>query len=144
MTFAASTEDDQVLEDLWDWPWTPKPAPEKDHKPEKVSPRKLAAQVAKDVLRFETRLAKSQAPPEKLSNPTYSYNPFHFRKLRKMLPFNLASYVSSFAPRSFPEKIIVTSPSYVKAMTKIVEQEEDYVLQRCVSSTQSRLRSKVR
>ena len=130
---AGDGDDAQVQ---WEWPhlpWNPAPAPDdgskKHHKP--LSARALAKQAAASVLAFEHQLAKVQADPEDLPDPSYSYNPTSFAKLAKRLPINLAAYVSSFAPRNFPEKVIVTSPDYLKAMTRIVEREEDYVLQRC-------------
>lgn len=129
---AVGGDDDAQVQ--WEWPhlpWNPAPAPDDRGKkpPKSSSARALAKQAAASVLAFEQRLAKVQADPEYLQDPTYSYNPMSFAKLAKRLPIDLAAYVSSFAPRNFPDKIVVTSPEYLKKMTRIVEQEEDYVLQ---------------
>lgn len=132
---ARSTDDADDAQAQWEWPhlpWDPAPDdPDDDAAKRKASTRALAKHAAAAVLAFEHRLARAQAEPEKLSNPTFAYNPFMFRAVAKLLPLDLAAYVSSFAPRNFPVKIIVTSPAYVKRMTEIVEHEEDYVLQRC-------------
>jgi len=58
-----------------------------------------------------------------------AYNPYDFRNLSQQLDFmSLSTYVSTFAPRNFPTKIIVTSPPYIKSVHKILADTPDHVL----------------
>ncbi|CDZ96882.1 M13 family peptidase [Phaffia rhodozyma] len=123
------------------WPSVPHPFPfpgvipdePSDERPPSKDPKSspVNAQIlAKRILALEKKLAKAQAEPEYLGDPSKSYNPVKFETLEKELEWlDLRSYVSSFAPRKFPEKIVLTSEDYVKKVVKIVEEEDDIVLQ---------------
>jgi endothelin-converting enzyme len=56
-----------------------------------------------------------------------AYNPYDFRNLSQQLDFmSLSTYVSTFAPRNFPTKIIVTSPPYIESVHKILADTPDH------------------
>jgi endothelin-converting enzyme len=64
-----------------------------------------------------------------LFNPTYAYNPYPTKKVSKHLPFlSVPAYISSFAPRTFPEEITVTHPPYLGAVSRIVARTPDHVI----------------
>lgn len=66
---------------------------------------------------------------EDLFNPQVAYNPYEFNNLSQQLDFmDLSTYLSTFAPRNFAEKIIVTHPPYIKSVHKILADTPDHVL----------------
>ncbi len=66
---------------------------------------------------------------ELLSNPLYANNPFEFQNLSVAMPFiGLNEYISSFAPRNHPDKIIVTYPAYLKSLSHLLSKTPDHVL----------------
>ena len=66
---------------------------------------------------------------EYLLNPTYAYNPYPTKKVSKHLPFfDISWYISTFAPRSFPEQIMVTHPPYLHALSRLISQTPDHVI----------------
>ena len=66
---------------------------------------------------------------EDLMNPQVFYNLYEFQNISKQLDFiSLSSYVSSFAPRNFPEKVIVTHPPYIASLRKVLNSTPDHVL----------------
>lgn len=118
------------------WPTLPNPFPFPGITPEPseddtdASKPHPSTSIAERILALEKKLAKAQAELEDLTDPSKSYNPVEFEALEKQVGwFNLREYVASFAPRSFPEKVVVTSEAYVKDLAKIVEEEDDWVLQ---------------
>ncbi|WRT67335.1 uncharacterized protein IL334_004305 [Kwoniella shivajii] len=128
---------DVAEDESWPWPW-----PGDDRKgdgngtgdkdggkttKEPVDERmdKLASQV----VHFERELMRAGADPEYLFNPHYAYNPYSTKTVSKMLPFlDIPTYLSSFAPRSFPANITVTHPPYLKSVTNLIDKTPDHVL----------------
>ncbi|ODN83287.1 hypothetical protein L202_01458 [Cryptococcus amylolentus CBS 6039] len=127
----------EVEDESWPWPWPgkgePEPEPEPEPKPtppdadEPIDER--IDRLAHKVLQFEKDLVKAGADPENLFNPHFAYNPYPTQNVSKALPFlDIPTYLSTFAPRNFPESITVTHPPYLKAVTRLVDETPDYVL----------------
>ncbi|GFZ45763.1 hypothetical protein JCM24511_03493 [Saitozyma sp. JCM 24511] len=136
---------DEFLQELaeveaegWPWPW---PGDDKDggdndggKQPDVPGSKdepldKRMEKLAGKVVRFERELMRAGADPEYLFNPHFAYNPYPVQKVYKALPFlDIPAYLSTFAPRTYPENITVTHPPYLKAVSQIVENTPDYVL----------------
>lgn len=66
---------------------------------------------------------------EELFNPKTAYNPWTFKNLSHELDFmNLEDYISAYATRAFPEKIIVTFPPYIKSLRSILSSSPNHVV----------------
>lgn len=64
-------------------------------------------------------------------DPVAVYNPQPFKNLTKYTDsyMDFAGYISAFAPRHFPENVIVTYPPYFRKLQKLVESTTAEVLQ---------------
>lgn len=63
-------------------------------------------------------------------DPIATYNPVHPTKLFDALPqVDFSTYISTFAPRRFPNRIILTYPAYAKALAKILSETPDEVIE---------------
>jgi endothelin-converting enzyme len=134
--------------DIWP-PWWPGGGDSDEHKDGDHKKVKAFQTLAKKVVAFERELIRAGGDPyvdhtrkallptltypsshsELLSNPTYANNPYGFHNLSNALDFvSLDDYLSAFAPRNHPNKIIVTYPPYLKALRKILAQTPDHVL----------------
>lgn len=90
-----------------------------------------SSSLAKQVVRFERSLWRAGAKPEDLSNPRTSYHPVTFDELEQALApigLDLRSYVSSFAPRNFPEKVIVSHLPYLHALDRLLAATPEHVI----------------
>lgn len=116
----------EAAEEGWPWPW---PGGDKDD-PVKDEPLdKRMDKLAGKVVDFERKIAKAGADPEYLFNPHYSYNPYKTKDVKEALPFvDLDKYLSAMAPRTYPSKITVSHPKYLKKITKLVADVPDHVL----------------
>lgn len=116
----------------WPWPWPGDDKPEDKPKtpPKQDEPlRDRMDRLAAKVVGFERELVRAGADLEYLFNPHYAYNPYPTEKVDKALPFiSIPTYLSTYAPRSFPANITVTYPPYLKAVSKIIDQTPDHVL----------------
>lgn len=129
-------DDMEELIDVQGWPW-PWPGDDKPgDKPKNPSPPKKEYPIeermdrlAGKVVAFERDLIRAGADLEYLFNPHYAYNPYPAEKVDEALPFlDLPTYLSTYAPRTYPANITVTYPPYLKAVSRIVEETPDYVL----------------
>lgn len=129
---AVAMEEELIGDESWPWPWPGKGGDGGDddrrHPPHEPIDKRMD-KLASQVLKFEKDLVKAGADPEYLYNPHYAYNPYSTSAVSHALPFlDIPTYLSTFAPRTFPENITVTYPPYLKAVTKLVEQTPDEVL----------------
>lgn len=129
----AALDKELIGDDSWPWPWPGKGDDDEDgdrrRPPSREPIDKRMDKVASQVLKFEKDLVKAGADPEYLFNPHYAYNPYSTSAVSDALPFlDIPTYLSAFAPRTFPENITVTYPPYLKAVTRLVEQTPDEVL----------------
>lgn len=129
---AVAMEEELIGDESWPWPWPGKGGDggDDDHRHPPHEPiDKRMDELASQVLKFEKDLVKAGADPEYLYNPHYAYNPYSTSAVSHALPFlDIPTYLSTFAPRTFPENITVTYPPYLNAVTKLVEQTPDEVL----------------
>lgn len=116
----------EAAEEGWPWPW---PGGDKDD-PVKTEPLdKRMDKLAGQVVAFERKIAQAGADPEYLFNPHYAYNPYATKDVQAALPFvDLNAYISAMAPRTFPTKITVSHPPYLKKIAKLVKNVPDHVL----------------
>jgi endothelin-converting enzyme len=68
---------------------------------------------------------------EKLyGDPFGTYNPVPISNLTDTLPqVHFSDYFSTFAPRAFPERVIVTHPAYPHSLSKILEETPSNVIE---------------
>ncbi|ORY20602.1 putative Endothelin-converting enzyme 1 [Naematelia encephala] len=122
----------------WPWPWPGDDdgdkGGDKDKTPGGGGSKDLPLdermdRLAAKVLHFERQLIRAGTDPERLSNPHYSYNFYKTARVNRAISFlDLPTFLSSFAPRSYPELITVTYPPYLAAASRIVDATPDYVL----------------
>jgi len=73
------------------------------------------------LIEFETNLAEASPDPEDAQDITKSYNPFSLAGTRALLPqVSIPYLISQRSPNYMPDKIIVGSPAYLKAVSQIL------------------------
>ncbi|KAG8900288.1 hypothetical protein FRB99_006143, partial [Tulasnella sp. 403] len=109
-------------------PWPPWGGGDDSPKENKTA---RAARLSEAVIDFEKKLAKASLDLDTLyGNPFYTYNPFTFDNFTKALPeIDFPAYLSSYAPRSFPEKVIVSYPPYLHSLSRLLGETEAEVLE---------------
>jgi len=110
----------RVLEETtWPpWPWPPWGG---DDEPR--TPSERATQHAKKIIEFERFLAQVSLDLDILyGNPYATYNPVSVRNLSQTISqVNFETYFTAFAPRNYPQKIIVTSYEYAKKLGQLLD-----------------------
>ncbi|CUA72481.1 hypothetical protein RSOLAG22IIIB_01151 [Rhizoctonia solani] len=104
------------------WPpisWPPWNDPKHDDE----KPKDRAERLAKGVVKFETRIAEAGLDLDILwGQPFETYNPTNLTDLAAALPtIDFPSYFSTFTPRAFPSRVIVSYPEYPSKLNKIIE-----------------------
>ncbi|SCV69812.1 BQ2448_1206 [Microbotryum intermedium] len=84
-----------------------------------VDPKELAS----GVVALEKEIAKISLNEEDLGDPAKTYNAYNSTSLRALFPsISFKDYFAGFTPRpSYPEPVIVTSPSYLENLAKLVK-----------------------
>ncbi|KAF8744461.1 Peptidase family M13, partial [Rhizoctonia solani] len=117
---ATGDESELVPKDsVWPpWPWPPWNDPK--HGDEK--PKERAERLAKGVVKFETRLAEAGLDLDILwGQPFETYNPTNLTDLAAALTsIDFPSYFSTFTPRAFPSRVIVSYPEYPSKLNAII------------------------
>jgi endothelin-converting enzyme len=63
-------------------------------------------------------------------DPIATYNPVPFTNVTDALPqIKFGDYFAAFTPRNFPERVIVTYPAYVPALSQILDETPADVLE---------------
>lgn len=118
----------RVLEETtWPpWPWPPG-GPDDGPK----TPYERATEHAKKVFEFERKLAKATLDLDILyGDPYATYNPVSVRNLSQIIPqVDFQTYFTAFAPRDYPQKIIVTSYDYGKKLGDILKDTSSQVIE---------------
>ena len=118
----------RVLEEtVWPpWPWPPWGG---DDEPK--TPYERATEHARRIVEFEHTLAKATLDLDILyGNPYATYNPVSLRNLSQTIPqVHFETYFTAFAPRNYPQKIIVTSYDYVKKLGKILDETPAQIIE---------------
>ncbi|KZT44083.1 zincin [Sistotremastrum suecicum HHB10207 ss-3] len=114
---ASSPSKSQNVWPPWPFPtWGDPQPPKRENKTTRVK------RLAKEVVHFERRIAQAGADLDVLyQDPIATYNPYPTENLTALLPvLDFPVYLSSFAVRSFPHKVIVTYPPYLTALSQIL------------------------
>lgn len=114
-------------ETVWPpWPWPPG-GPDDGPK----TPYERATEHAKEIVEFERKLAKATLDLDILyGNPYATYNPVSVRNLSQTIPqVHFETYFTAFAPRNYPQKIIVTSYDYAKKLGKILDETSSQIIE---------------
>ncbi|KAF9520534.1 hypothetical protein BS47DRAFT_639027 [Hydnum rufescens UP504] len=105
------------------WPWPSDPPPEnRTARADRLSPQIVA---------FERNLSQFGADMDMLLvDPLATYNPQPLENLTRYMTYmDFPGYASSFAPRHFPENVIVTYPPYVRDLLLLIEETDPEVIQ---------------
>lgn len=79
------------------------------------------AKLVRTLVEFEKKLAKASPDNEDANDVTKYYNQRSLEETQAILPqVSFRDLISSVAPRFVPTKIIVASPSYLKAVSEIL------------------------
>jgi len=103
------------------WPPTPWPPWDDDDEEDDVDYHKLA----KDVVKFEARIAEISLDLDKLyQDPFGTYNPVPISNVTRTLgrSINFGDYFAAFTTRAYPERVVVTSPAFMRALADILEE----------------------
>ncbi|CAL1704979.1 unnamed protein product [Somion occarium] len=117
------------------WPWPPWGGDDDgdddggDHKP--VNRTEEAHKLAKKIIEFEKKVANVSLDLDILyQNPVATYNPVSISNLTDAFPqFNFPAYFATFAPRTFPSRIILDSPTFPGNLSAILADTKPSTLQ---------------
>jgi endothelin-converting enzyme len=126
------------------WPWPP--WGDDDDGDKDGNKKEQARRLAKKVVKFEAQLAEASLDFDKLYlDPIGTYNPRPIANLTDTLPqINFADYFSTFTPRAYPTRVIVTSQEYAEELSRILDHSmsdviEGYLVTRVALSLSSHL-----
>ncbi|KAJ7445711.1 Metalloprotease [Mycena galericulata] len=110
------------------WPWPP--YPDDDDDDEKPNRTEIARKLAKQVVKFETKLANATLDADVYQDPFATYNRLPLSNLTASLPqIDFPSYFATFAPRNFPENVIITYPPYPVSVSEILSSTSSEVVE---------------
>ncbi|PSR94067.1 hypothetical protein PHLCEN_2v4495 [Hermanssonia centrifuga] len=111
----------------WPWPpWGPEDPgdgnDDGDNKP--INRTKEAGKLAQEIIIFEKKLANASLDLDILyQDPITTYNPVPISNLTDAIPqISFHNYFSTFAPRSFPTRVILTSTTYPASLAAILNE----------------------
>jgi endothelin-converting enzyme len=147
LIFVVSEEDEDVAEQrpedspvfvdqdkVWPpWPWPPWGGDDdgEGHGKKPINKTKGAHKLAQKVVEFETKIARASLDLDILyQDPIGTYNPAPILNLTAALPqINFKDYFSTFTPRTFPDRVIITYPSYVHSLSDILNETSGDVIE---------------
>lgn len=90
-----------------------------------------SAELVEQIVLLESKLAQATPDEEDAEDVTKYYNPMDLDQIKELLPQLSFQYlISTLAPADFkPEKVIVGSPSYLKALSEILRETSAEALQ---------------
>ncbi|TCD66686.1 hypothetical protein EIP91_001040 [Steccherinum ochraceum] len=116
------------------WPWPPWDGDDGDKdggdkKP--VNRTKEAHKMAKSIITLEKKIANASLDLDVLlQDPIATYNPVPFSNLTEALPeFDFPAYFSTYAPRNFPERVILTSTTFPTSLSQILSETSNSTIQ---------------
>ncbi|KAF8636703.1 hypothetical protein AX17_003507 [Amanita inopinata Kibby_2008] len=109
------------------WPWPPWDEDGDDHDGDDKKPvnwTEKAHKLAQGVVKFERKLAQASLDLDILfQDPIATYNPVPVSNLTQTVTqIDFPSYFATFAPRSYPDKVILTYPAYAVALAKLLDE----------------------
>jgi len=122
------------------WPWPPWGGDDDDdddggdddgHKHKPINRTQEARKLAQHILTFEKKIANVSLDLDVIyQDPVATYNPVPIRKLTSDFPeINFNAYFSTFAPRNYPERVILDSLKFPSALSDIIHEAPTSVLQ---------------
>ncbi|KAF9453276.1 zincin [Macrolepiota fuliginosa MF-IS2] len=116
------------------WPWPPWDGDDDggggdgDDKPPK---HRDIHKLAEKVVDFERKMAKASLDLDILfQDPLATYNPVRPSALFDALPqIDFPTYFSTFTPRRFPNRVIMTYPAYAKSLASILSETSNEVVE---------------
>jgi endothelin-converting enzyme len=114
----------------WPWPpWGGNGDDDDDKKP--VNRTEQAYKLAKKVVKFERKIAKASLDLDVLQqDPLATYNPVPVSNLTETITqIHFPTYFSTFTPRNYPDRIILTWPDYLNSLAKILNDTDSEVIE---------------
>ena len=115
----------------WPWPpWGGDDEPDKDPG-KKMNKTERVKLLAKGVVSFERKLAKASLDLDvMLQDPIATYNPVPLANLTDTLhQFDFPTYFATFTPRTYPDRVILTYPSYAKSLSDVLNSTSSNVIE---------------
>ncbi|KAF8630417.1 hypothetical protein AX15_002968 [Amanita polypyramis BW_CC] len=122
-------------ENVWPpWPWPPWDDDDHDHDDDDRKPgnwSRKARKLAQGVVKFERRLATASLDLEVLiQDPIATYNPVDISNLTETITqIHFPTYFATFAARHYPDKVILTYPSYPVSLSEILDETASEVIE---------------
>ena len=90
-----------------------------------------SAELVEDLVVFESKLAKATPATEEAQDVTKYYNPLDLDETTALIPqLSIQYLMSTLAPSGFePDRLIVGSPSYLKTVSKVLDDTSAETLQ---------------
>ncbi|ROW15879.1 hypothetical protein VPNG_02636 [Cytospora leucostoma] len=111
-------------------------------------PSGLSKKIVDDLVDFESQIAAASPDPEDLSDITKVYNPRTLDEAESYNPaISVKSIIKALSDGHEPSKIIVASPEYLKALSKILASErretiQSYLVWKVVQAFNNKLQGK--
>ncbi|KAF8905965.1 hypothetical protein CPB84DRAFT_536278 [Gymnopilus junonius] len=116
------------------WPWPPWGGDDSDDGDEPVNRTLEAQKLAKKVVEFESRIAQASLDLDVLQqDPIATYNPVPLSNLTQtIIQIHFPTYFSTFTPRSYPDRVVMTYPAYAQSLSDILSTDvvEAYLIAR--------------
>ncbi|KIY47093.1 endothelin-converting enzyme 1 [Fistulina hepatica ATCC 64428] len=112
------------------WPWPPWGDDEPDKEPPMNSSER-ARKMAPKVVDFEWRMSNASLDLDVLlQDPIATYNPVPLSNVTETLTqVNFPEFFATFAPRAFPERVVLTYPAYLRSLSKILDSTDEEVVE---------------
>ncbi|KAI0082770.1 metalloprotease [Panus rudis PR-1116 ss-1] len=118
------------------WPWPPwggdDDGGDDDHDHDNpVNRTEEAHKLAKKIVKLERKIANASLDLDiLLQDPVATYNPVPISNLTSDLPqFDFPLYFSTFAPRTFPTKVILDSLTFPSSLSRILKETDPSTIQ---------------
>ncbi|KAG8919503.1 hypothetical protein FRC02_001598 [Tulasnella sp. 418] len=124
--------DESEESEFWPpFPWPPWGGGGDDDDKKKENKTARATRLSKAVVELEKSLADASLDLDILfQDPIGTYNPTPFNNFTEKIPqIHFPAYLSSFAPRNFPHKVIVSYPPYLGSLSDILNSTSAEVLE---------------
>ncbi|KAF8969921.1 hypothetical protein BDZ97DRAFT_1793392 [Flammula alnicola] len=113
------------------WPWPPWGGDDEDGGDKPVNRTLEAHKLAKKVVAFERKLAQASLDLDILQqDPIATYNPAPLSNLTDTVTqIHFPTYFSTFTPRNYPDRVIMTYPAFVVSLANILDDTPSDVIE---------------